>query len=595
MRAASDNFPFLRLSLFVSALLCSSCEAPGPRVVIRIPYVMQEADTVQVMTLRGTIGAEQAAPELLSYPIPIERNGAELSLGVHLPEGTDGRVIFGVAAVSQARQCLLATGDATLDVSAVANAEKAAEITLGLFPIDPEACDGALRVPRLLPVRSDALLVTAGDTATIAGWGLRPDDLVTMQGQPAPLVAWQSPRQLQVQVPWLPNVVGSLDTAIAAPGSGAGGDTRADLFSYRHTLRLQPTDIPYRTDGATALPIHAVTADLDGRNGPDLAILWSSIQDSQVWLSVLLNNGQSGFQDAKNLALSEPFASRLVPVELDGKAGIDLALAAGGASAHISPLLNDGTGNFTVQGATSPIATDALSSIDQLSAADLNMDGIFDLLVLYRGGSFSSSDTPHIYYLLGRGSSSFDTAVEFTLSKRPAAFVCADLDGKAGPDLAITFESASNSPALGTEVYLSMGGTSFAAPDSYYLLSGSIIAQDVDGDGFLDLVARDGRLLNQAPGQGPGKFAVGSKTAGGTASLLAIGNMNGDPASDLVYNTGYLLSLGAPALNPDGFLSLPPRVFSVFDSNGDGLLDLFSASTQPNRLTFHRNVSLTRP
>src|SRR5579863_8949368 len=69
-----------------------------------------------------------------------------------------------------------------------------------------------------------------------------------------------------------------------------------------------------------------------------------------------------------------------------------------------------------------------------IAAADLNQDGILDLVV----ANSNSTTTPgSISILLGRGNGTFHRTVDYPMGVEPSAVAVADFDGDGVPDLAV--------------------------------------------------------------------------------------------------------------------------------------------------------------
>ncbi len=129
-----------------------------------------------------------------------------------------------------------------------------------------------------------------------------------------------------------------IDVPDAHAPTGAA-DTAADPTSYAGdcTHPLFAAAVAYAAgDGPASVAI----GDLDGVNGPDLAV--ANFVDDDV--SVLLNNGDGTFAPAAAYAAGNLPTSVAIG-DLDGVNGPDLAVA-NSFSDNVSVLLNQGDGTF---------------------------------------------------------------------------------------------------------------------------------------------------------------------------------------------------------------------------------------------------------
>jgi hypothetical protein len=171
--------------------------------------------------------------------------------------------------------------------------------------------------------------------------------------------------------------------------------------------------------------------------------------------------------------------------------------------------------------------------------------------------------------------------------------IIADLDGDGRADVAtIVMRSESFSDRTGyLTVHRQTSPGVFASPETYSVgtYPGKLVAADLDRDGHPDLLVTDeGQhvvwLLRQDPGA-PGRFLPPQAIFAAASSVgVAVGDLNGDHAIDLVfgdYGGGRLVLRYQDPTRPGTFLpdisySLPGASSEVVigDFNGDGLADL---------------------
>jgi hypothetical protein len=309
-------------------------------------------------------------------------------------------------------------------------------------------------------------------------------------------------------------------------------------------------------------PSSVAIGDLDGVNGPDLAVAyrdhWQNPGGGRV--SVLLNQGDGTFGGGgAYAAANEPFS---VAVEdLDGVNGPDLAVA-NVASDDVSVLLNQGDGTFAV-----PVAYAAGNEPEAVAIGDLDGVNGADLTV----ANWWSDD---VLVLLNQGDGTFAPAVAYAAGNGPEAVAIGDLDGVNGPDLAVANVASSDN----VSVLLNQGDGTFAPAVAYtagwYPLS--VAVGDLDGVNGPDLAVANRHsddvsvLLNQ----GEGTFgAAVAYAAGNEPEAVAIGDLDGGNGPDLaVAGSGVLVLLNqgdgtfAPAVAYDA-----GRVLSVAVGDLDGV------------------------
>lgn len=179
---------------------------------------------------------------------------------------------------------------------------------------------------------------------------------------------------------------------------------------------------------APFLPTWVAAADVDGVNGADLIIAASTGPSSGV-VRVLLNNGSAGFTPSPTSPLTVGNApSALVAEDLDGINGPDIAVADLGSN-DVTILLNDGTGGF-VAGPGSPISAGsgprsiAVGDLDGLPGPDLVVanENSNDVTILLNDGS---------------GAFAAAAESPFPVGQSPFSVGLGDLDSQPGLDLAV--------------------------------------------------------------------------------------------------------------------------------------------------------------
>ena len=285
-----------------------------------------------------------------------------------------------------------------------------------------------------------------------------------------------------------------VSTTADASCSGATGGTFADYLSDGLSGKFQlHSKIPISSNAALA----AVTADFTGDQNLDAVIL-----DGNA-LELYSGDGHGGFAAPHWIAtLGGTAASRtggfynLTVGDYDGNECQDLAWIESGPGtlAQIRVAYGDCHGNFVV---TTPIAN-AVGLIDNIQTADLDRDGVSDLLVTVdaTGGGVNGPT-------LGIGYGQKDRTFKVKLIGDPSLsgpLAVADMSGDGFPDIAYISTSAS-----GAEIKILQGDPtqSFAVISTQPLPDANgvpeeLVFGDYNRDGKTDLA-----MLSTGSGSGP--------------------------------------------------------------------------------------------
>jgi M6 family metalloprotease-like protein len=270
--------------------------------------------------------------------------------------------------------------------------------------------------------------------------------------------------------------------------------------------------------GAGDRPLSVFCADLDNDNDLDLAVA----NDYSNNVSILKNNGDGTFQSAVNYGAGDLPIS-VFCADLDGDLDLDLAVANEGSFPYligsVSILKNNGDGTF--QSAVNYGAGDYPRSV---FCADLDNDNDLDLAVANEGNFPPNIGWVSIFENNGDGT--FQTKVDYGAGYGAGSVFCADLDGDADLDLAVTNVFSGN-----VSILKNNGDGTFQSAVNYGAGDGpwSVFCADLDGDADLDLAVANvysdnvSILMNltQTPGNSPPyPFPLLSPADGDTTSSV---------------------------------------------------------------------------
>jgi hypothetical protein len=349
------------------------------------------------------------------------------------------------------------------------------------------------------------------------------------------------------------------------------------------TILLGNGDGTFRNAGDNPVgtgPGSVAVADFTNDGNPD--VVTANLIDGTV--SVLPGNGDGSFGPAQTLPVG-PFPESVAVGDFAGNGDVGIVTAddgTGGSGGSISLLAGNGDGTFQPAIMLSPNQTGAPLSARAVAVADLNGDGIPDL-VTANGSALAGGS---VSVLLGNGDGSFQPAQTFAAGSEPLAVAVGDFHGDGHPDLVVsnlTFVRQSDQLSL----LRGNGDGTFQAPLSVNAgrLPKALAVGDFHGDGTLDLAAVNvtGDDVSILLGQGGGGFNLAPQFATG-AGPAAVGSadFNCDGFPDLVTaNTNgnsvtVLLGNGDGSFQPA--VNLPagnrPLQVVVADLNGDGMSDL---------------------
>jgi microcompartment protein CcmK/EutM len=384
-----------------------------------------------------------------------------------------------------------------------------------------------------------------------------------------------------------------------------------DLTGVVATFGPPATFAAQQTFATGNSPTSVLEADLNGDGLPDLIVTNSS--DATVGVS--LNTTAPG-ATTLSFAAQQTFATGSDPTavavaDLNGDGLLDLIVANDGSDT-VSVLMNT-----TAPGATTPtFATQVTCATGTgphaVAVADLNGDGLPDLLVANAGAGTVSvlmnTTAP------GAATPTFATQQSFATGTFPTSVAVADLNGDGFPDLVVANESSDTVSVLLNTTTPDASTPSFHLQQTFATGNSptSVVAADMNGDGLPDLVvANSGSttvsvLFNTtAPGATTASFANQQTFAtGNTPYAVVAADVNGDGRPDIVVaNAGsatvsVLMNTTVPGATAASFASQQtyatgeaPGSVAVVDLNGDGLPDLIVADNTSNSVSVLVNTT----
>ncbi len=312
-------------------------------------------------------------------------------------------------------------------------------------------------------------------------------------------------------------------------------------------------------------PNDVVAADMNGDGKLDLVV-------SGTAQAVLLGNGDGTFKPPMVTSGSgSPALGGTALGDFNGDGKLDLAV--GSFNGGVSILLGNGDGTFAQP---TFFSSDPVQS---LAAADLNRDGLSDLVV-------TSLQETRVYIATGGGT--FLAGPRYPASSAVSALL-ADFNGDGKTDM-VRLNYGSQA-----QFFAGVGDGSFLPPVQLSFQGTFATVADLNGDGKPDLALVSG-CVGAALGNGDGTFGFGGSCVGSLGGNPAVADFNGDGKLDVeVAQEGAVMTLLGDGLgglaNPSASpTSISDSHWSVAgDFNGDGRADLALTNAQSGSLTIYLN------
>ncbi|QQS30070.1 MAG: VCBS repeat-containing protein [Sphingobacteriales bacterium] len=335
---------------------------------------------------------------------------------------------------------------------------------------------------------------------------------------------------------------------------------------------------------------HAVyAADLDGDGDTD--VLSASWSDNKIaWYE---NDGAGNFGAQQIITTTAGGARSVYAADLDGDGDMDV-LSASSQDDKIAWYENDGAGGFGTQQIISTTADYAIS----VYAADLDSDGDMDVL------SASQNDNKIAWYE-NDGAGNFGAQqIISTVADGARSVYAADLDGDGDIDV---LSASFNDDKLAW--YENDGFGNFGIQQIIFNSPGypqgiyAAYAADLDGDGDLDIIstALSEKKIAWQENDGTGNFGQQQiiSTSAHTPISVYAADVDGDGDMDVLSASQYDDKIAWYENDGNGIFGIQQLISisattsarSVYtaDLDGDGDLDVLSASYWDNKIAWYEN------
>jgi len=385
----------------------------------------------------------------------------------------------------------------------------------------------------------------------------------------------------------LTTLLAGLLVVIAPPQnkqSSKGDASQLQTAASSSTLPRYDRVLPIETTSETSANVSI--GDLNGDGNLDLVLAkgrhWPLIS------RVFLGDGRGHFPIAYNLSETpyRSYSGRLVDIDADGD--LDVVLSNDAPDPKVI-YLNDGKGHFQLGSSYGRPEWETRNA----SVVDLNGDGRPDIIVANR-----TDKSPANYICLNKGKGRFDADCIAFSHESATTITAADFNHDGHIDMAVPNRDGGQS-----YVYLNGPNASFSSlkrvpfgpPDAEIRIAE---AADLDGAGFLDIIAIDERRgVAIYFGQKDGTFSAGLAVENGkvTPYALAVRDLNHDGKIDIVVghveapSTTYFNDGSSRHYTPVDFGDNKGAAygFAIADLDRDGLLDIAVArSDAPNSIYF---------
>jgi hypothetical protein len=328
----------------------------------------------------------------------------------------------------------------------------------------------------------------------------------------------------------------------------------------------RPAEIPL-----VRAPASIVITDATQDGGADLVVANSS----GPVLTLLPGRRDGSFERQLDIGTGAQPRSLIIG-DFDNDGGDEVAVA-GGTEITVYVSVDASLVRQSVTAARSPSA---------LATADLDSDGNLDLIA-------GSATDALVSVFAGLGDGTFLAPRDYAIRSPATSLLATDLNGDDVPDVAASGDGVSilfgNDDGTLRE-YQSGGGFARAR---------ALAAEDFDSDGLVDLALVHGaNLVTAIHNEGDERFVnAGSYQVGGTPAAIAVGDLDGDGASDIATanrgtnDVSVLLGIADGRFRPQVRIRVgrTPVRLALEDLDGGGRLDLITANRSSKSVTVMLN------
>ena len=316
--------------------------------------------------------------------------------------------------------------------------------------------------------------------------------------------------------------------------------------------------------------------DVNGDHKPD--VLVSGRNSANGLVSVLLNSGNGTLAEPKITSITVqtsvwPMPAAPVLADFDEDGVVDLVLC---DLQHYTLFFAHGNGDGTF-GASQSVNSGSRAA-RTLTAVDLNRDNHLDLVMK---GSLSSD----VVILFGNGNGTFQAPAALPERGQITSAAVADLNADGIHDL-LTVEYDDATSAFLLRIRLGVGNGTFGSPITSFGYSGigwTAYARDLNGDSRPDIIVVGVSGVSVLLAEGDLTYSPPKFYAANSAQVITLGDFNGDGAVDIASDSSPIAVLYG---KPDGTFRAARSYFAgnsggtaVADLNGDGLPDIVAASS----------------
>ena len=242
--------------------------------------------------------------------------------------------------------------------------------------------------------------------------------------------------------------------------------------------------VPYSTGGGAVNSI--AIADFNGDGQPDIAFCgYANLLPPVGAAGILFGNGHGTFRAVTNLSGFGSAPGTLAAGDFNHDGHPDLAIVDQGyrsLTGGVNVYINKGTGTFQT-----PVSYAVGQYPVFIAAADVNADGVPDLMVSTQDPNYNANGQWDVAVLLAKGDGTFKAPSYLATQTNPNAIAIGDLNGDGNSDLAVSHCCAGSSITY----MLGNGGGTFQAEAAVptQVAATALAAANLSGTGVADLIA----------------------------------------------------------------------------------------------------------